>query len=280
MRDEAEIKGHRRTYIGAMPGKFVQALKEVQVSNPVIMLDEIDKIGASLPGRPGLGAAGGAGPGAEQRVPRSLPGPARGPLQGVCSSAPPTSSTPFPARCWTAWRRCACPATWRRRSCPSRADTCGPSSCSGTGSRTKQLKINDAALKYVIDSYCREAGVRNLEKQLGRIMRKCIVRRLLDGEEERKARGQEGYRGSARASRRSSPSKPLRGLGVATGLAWTAMGGATLADRVLPDTHSQPRFQADRASRRRDARSPRKSPTATSSRATSRTTAATRTFSI
>ena len=52
IRDEAEIKGHRRTYIGAMPGKFVQALKEVQVSNPVIMLDEIDKIGASYHGDP------------------------------------------------------------------------------------------------------------------------------------------------------------------------------------------------------------------------------------
>ncbi|HBX42047.1 MAG TPA: endopeptidase La, partial [Marinobacter adhaerens] len=50
MRDEAEIKGHRRTYIGAMPGKFVQALKDSKVANPVIMLDEIDKIGASFQG--------------------------------------------------------------------------------------------------------------------------------------------------------------------------------------------------------------------------------------
>ena len=52
MRDEAEIKGHRRTYVGAMPGKLVQALKEVEVCNPVIMLDEIDKIGASYQGDP------------------------------------------------------------------------------------------------------------------------------------------------------------------------------------------------------------------------------------
>ena len=52
MRDEAEIKGHRRTYIGAMPGKLVQALKEVEVSNPVIMLDEIDKVGTSFQGDP------------------------------------------------------------------------------------------------------------------------------------------------------------------------------------------------------------------------------------
>lgn len=52
MRDEAEIKGHRRTYIGAMPGKFIQAIKEVESQNPVIMLDEVDKIGASYHGDP------------------------------------------------------------------------------------------------------------------------------------------------------------------------------------------------------------------------------------
>ena len=66
MRDEAEIKGHRRTYIGAMPGKLIQALKDTGVANPVIMLDEVDKIGASYQGDPASRPARGAGPGTER----------------------------------------------------------------------------------------------------------------------------------------------------------------------------------------------------------------------
>ena len=62
MRDEAEIKGHRRTYIGALPGKFINAIKTCKTSNPVIMLDEIDKIGGKLPGRSGVSTAGSARP--------------------------------------------------------------------------------------------------------------------------------------------------------------------------------------------------------------------------
>ena len=72
MRDEAEIKGHRRTYIGAMPGKLIQALKEVEVANPVLMLDEIDKIGASFQGGSGLRFARGARPETKSGVSGSL----------------------------------------------------------------------------------------------------------------------------------------------------------------------------------------------------------------
>jgi len=99
MRDEAEIKGHRRTYIGAMPGKLVQALKDVQVDNPVIMLDEVDKIGASFQG--------------DFWITTLICGSIS---QRYCSFAPPTRWIPFHVHCLTAWTTSASPAICQRKS--------------------------------------------------------------------------------------------------------------------------------------------------------------------
>jgi ATP-dependent Lon protease len=225
MRDEAEIKGHRRTYIGAMPGKFVQALKEVQVSNPVIMLDEIDKIGASFQGDPASALLEVLDP--EQniefldhyldlRVDLSK-------VLFICT-ANQLDTIPGPLLDRMETLRLSGYVTEEKLSIAK--SHLWPKQLKRHGLREDQLKINEAGLKYVIDSYCREAGVRMLEKQLARIMRKCIVR-LLDGDEKKVRVG----RKDIEALLGKPPfqlERPLRGLGVVTGLAWTAMGGATL----------------------------------------------------
>src|SRR5690625_40944 len=224
MRDEAEIKGHRRTYIGAMPGKLVQALKETGTSNPVIMLDEIDKMGASYQGDPASALLEVLDP--EQNVDfqdhyldvrldlsrtlfictantlDSIPGPLLDRMVVIHLSGYITAEKV------TIARKHLWPRVLKR-----------------AGVKASQLRISPAALRQVVEGYAREAGVRNLEKQLQRIVRKAVVRLLEDetsisvtGKNLEEFLGQPIFRTEAVQQQ----------VGVATGLAWTSMGGATL----------------------------------------------------
>ena len=226
MRDEAEIKGHRRTYIGAMPGKFVQALKEVKVANPVIMLDEIDKIGASFRGDPASALLEVLDP--EQnsdfldhyldlRVDLSK-------VLFICT-ANQLDTIPGPLLDRMEVLRLAGYIAEEKLAIAK--NHLWPRLLERHGVQDEQLKINDAALKYVIESYCREAGVRNLEKQLARIIRKSIVE-LVEGRRKRIRVGKKDIE-TLLGQPVFQAEKLLRGPGVATGLAWTTMGGATLA---------------------------------------------------
>lgn len=225
MRDEAEIKGHRRTYIGAMPGKIIQALKDVSVSNPVIMLDEIDKIGASFQGDPASALLEALDP--EQnsefldhyldlRVDLSK-------VLFVCT-ANQLDSIPGPLLDRMETIRLAGYIAEEKLTIAKNHIL--PRLRTKSGLLETQLRVNDAAIKSIIDGYCREAGVRNLEKQLNRIIRKAIVHMLEDDVERVRVgkREVEEYLGKPLFTRE----RPARGVGVVTGLAWTAMGGATL----------------------------------------------------
>ncbi|HAK52506.1 MAG TPA: endopeptidase La [Gammaproteobacteria bacterium] len=226
MRDEAEIKGHRRTYIGAMPGKLVQALKEVEVYNPVIMLDEIDKIGSSYQGDPASALLEVLDP--EQnsgfldhyldlRLDLSkvlfictaneldtIPGPLLDRME-VIRLAGYLSEEKL---------QIAKNHLWKRQ-------------LGKAGIPASKLKISDAGLRKVIDGYAREAGVRSLEKQLGSIVRKTVIDLLEDDKQKISVSGKdiETYLGAPIFKKQ----KPRKGVGVVNGLAWTALGGTTLA---------------------------------------------------
>lgn len=225
MRDEAEIKGHRRTYIGAMPGKFVQALKEVKVSNPVIMLDEIDKIGASFRGDPASALLEVLDP--EQNaefLDHYLD--LRVDLSRVLFVCTANQLDTIPAPLLDRMETLRLSGYVAEEKLAIARNHLWPKQLERHGLKDGQLKINDAALRYVIESYCREAGVRNLEQQLSRIMRKSIVgfvrkestRRRIGKKDIDELLGKPPFHNE----------KPQRGIGVATGLAWTTMGGATL----------------------------------------------------
>ncbi|MBX2839583.1 MAG: endopeptidase La [Gammaproteobacteria bacterium] len=224
MRDEAEIKGHRRTYIGAMPGKLVQALKQVQVSNPVIMLDEIDKMGASYNGDPASAMLEVLDP--EQnsefldhyldvRVDLSN-------VLFVCT-ANQLDTIPKPLLDRMDVIRLAGYITAEKLEIARRH--LWPRLLKRNKVKASQVKISNSALRSLIEGYAREAGVRGLEKLLHRVLRKSIVK-LLEGEQKLSITGQNLVEYVGEPVFRGETQ--IAGVGVVTGLAWTAMGGATL----------------------------------------------------
>ncbi|MGB1952126.1 MAG: endopeptidase La [Marinobacter sp.] len=226
MRDEAEIKGHRRTYIGAMPGKFVQALKDSKVSNPVIMLDEIDKIGASYQGDPASALLETLDP-EQNREFLDHYLDVRMDLSKVLFICTANQLDTIPRPLLDRMDVIRLSGYIAEEKLAIAKHYLMPRLLKRTGLLKKQLNITDAAIKQVIEGYAREAGVRNLEKMLHKIIRKGIVRLLETPDTPVKVGvadlphylGQPAFR----------KEKSLKGIGVVTGLAWTAMGGATLS---------------------------------------------------
>jgi ATP-dependent Lon protease len=236
MRDEAEIKGHRRTYIGAMPGKFVQAIKDVGTANPVIMLDEIDKIGASYQGDPASALLEVLDP--EQNrdfLDHYLD--VRFDLSKVLFVCTANQLDTIPAPLLDRMEIIRLSGYIAAEKMAIAQHHLIPRQFEKAGLKAAQLRIDKDALREVIERYAREAGVRNLEKRLGQIARKAVVK-ILNGARPPirvGVKNLEEYLGKPLFL----PEKPQVGVGVVTGLAWTPLGGATLdieATRVYEAT--------------------------------------------
>lgn len=239
MRDEAEIKGHRRTYIGAMPGKLIQALKQCQTMNPVIMLDEVDKMGSSYHGDPASALLEVLDP--EQNVEfldHYLD--VRCNLSDILfiTTANVLDTIPEPLKDRMDIMRLSGYIIQEKVEIAKKYLT--PRTRKAMGLKSSQVQINDQAMRAIINGYAREAGVRNLEGQIKKIMRKVAIKVVRQQEETRSKKTDK----IEEISHRITPTnlkeylgKPIfttdrfyqrTPVGVCMGLAWTAMGGATL----------------------------------------------------
>jgi len=226
VRDEAEIKGHRRTYIGAMPGKLIQALKEVETANPVLMLDEVDKIGASYQGDPASALLEVLDP--EQNVAfLDHYMDVRFDLSRVLFICTANQPDTIPAALLDRMEVIHLAGYITQEKLIIARQHLWPRQLANAGIGDRALGISDAGLQRVIDGYAREAGVRGLDKQLARIVRKAAVE-FVTGKRRRLRIGPRNLQ-TFLGKPLFRPEKPMRGVGIVTGLAWTAMGGATLA---------------------------------------------------
>jgi len=225
IRDEAEIKGHRRTYIGAMPGKFLQAMKDAGTANPVIMLDEIDKIGASFHGDPASALLEVLDP--EQNsdfLDHYLD--LRFDLSKVLFVCTANQTDGIPNPLLDRMEVIQLPGYIAAEKLQIARKYLLPRQIQRAGLDKGVIKLDTRTLRALIEGYARDSGVRRLEKQLGKIVRKGTVKLLDDLEPPIAVTAEDlkDYLGSPvfRDDRR------LTGPGLVTGLAWTALGGATL----------------------------------------------------
>ena len=227
MRDEAELRGHRRTYIGAMPGRIIQALRRVGVNNPVMMLDEIDKLGNDYRGDPSAALLEILDPQQNNTFRDNyldLPFD----LSKVFFIATANQLGPIPAPLRDRMEIIALAGYSDLEKLNIAKQYLIPRQIKENGLTEEQLQITDAAINVLTSRYTREAGVRQLERTIGNIARKVALH-VAEGSNEQvvvDAKDIKEYLGGPRfypeSAREELPP------GVATGMAWTEMGGEVL----------------------------------------------------
>jgi ATP-dependent Lon protease len=228
VRDESEIRGHRRTYIGALPGTIIRALRDAGTRNPVFMIDEIDKMGADFRGDPASAMLEVLDPAqndsfrdhyldlefdlsdvvfiATANVLDTIPGPLLDRMETIELSGYTLEEKKHIARRYLVDRQIA-----------------------ANGLKPSQIEFTDAGIAAIVEEYTREAGVRNLERQIGTICRK-VARQVAEGKAKRKVTisGKKARELLGRRRVFAEGRRRTKEPGVATGLAWTPVGGDVL----------------------------------------------------
>jgi ATP-dependent Lon protease len=228
VRDEAEIRGHRRTYIGALPGTIIRALRDAGTRNPVFMIDEIDKMGADWRGDPSSAMLEVLDPAQNSSfrdhyldLPFDLSEVMFIATANTLDTIPPALQDRMeviPLSGYTTDEKIHIAKSYLV-----------PRQIAENGLKRSQIAFTDAALRAIAEEYTREAGVRNLEREIGTVCRK-VAREIAEGKVKgkvsvsaKRARELLGRRRFFAEQRRRT-----RDAGVATGLAWTPVGGEVL----------------------------------------------------
>ena len=227
VRDEAEIRGHRRTYIGALPGRILQGIKQVGANNPVFMMDEVDKIGSDFRGNPAAALLEVLDP--EQNFSFSdhylnLPFD----LSSVMFITTANSVDPIPSALRDRMEVIELSGYTDDEKLKIALSYLLPRQLKENGLKPGQFKISPGTILTIINEYTDEAGLRNLEKELAAVCRK-IARRIAEGEKGPFT----VFKGNLHQFLGPPPFLPdeirnLHEVGVATGLAWTQSGGEVL----------------------------------------------------
>ncbi|MBP7021287.1 MAG: endopeptidase La [Planctomycetes bacterium] len=227
MHDEAEIKGHRRTYIGSMPGKLIQALRTVETDNPVIMLDEIDKIGKDYRGDPSSALLEALDP--EQNnafldhyldVPYDLSKILFILTANILDTIPSPLKDRMEIIHLSGYIKQEKIAIAQRHLIPKQEKR--------HGLDNTKIIFTTKAIDTIIDLYARESGVRGLEKQLMKIMRKTAVMLLKEKKKSVRVLTNNIEKFLGPPIFKESPLDKAETPGITTGLAWTALGGSVL----------------------------------------------------
>jgi len=227
MRDEAEIKGHRRTYIGAMPGRMLQMIRRAGSNNPVIVLDEIDKLGKDFRGDPSSALLEVLDP-AQNHNFLDLFMDVPFDLSKVMFVATANNLYEIPGPLRDRMEIIELPGYLRSEKVKIAQKYLLPRQIEEHGLDAKRIKIPVNTMRSIVDGYTREAGVRGLEKKIASLCRKRTleIARRKRPQAEIKPKKLENYLGPAKFT--DDPVRLRPGVGVALGLAYTSYGGDVL----------------------------------------------------